>query len=147
MRQRRLRGVRRVQLAELAGNGTATVLRAGVAMPVAVLTTARIIGRLAMSMALAVPLSLPLALSAAVPTRIAASVTTGIATRVSSGIAAGVSTTITAGSTATTSASATLRVGRGQRQVTARQVDAERHGRHGDRKSGRGSRGNKTFAK
>jgi len=139
MRQRRLRGVRRVQLAELAGNGTATVLRAGVAMPVAVLTTARIIGRLAMSMALAVPLSWPLALSAAVPTRIAASVTTGIATRVS--------TTITAGSTATTSASASLRVGCGQRQVTARQVDAERHGRHGDRKSGRGSRGNKTFAK
>jgi hypothetical protein len=141
MRQRRLRGVRRVQLAELAGNGTATVLRAGVAMPVAVLTTARIIGRLAMSMALAVPLSWPLALSAAVPTRIAASVTTGIATRVS--------TTITAGSTATATAttSASLRVGCGQRQVTARQVDAERHGRHGDRKSGRGSRGNKTFAK
>jgi hypothetical protein len=143
MRQRRLRGVRRVQLAELAGNGTATVLRAGVAMPVAVLTTARIIGRLAMSMALAVPLSWPLALSAAVPTRIAASVTTGIAARVS--------TTITAGSTATAttsaSASASLRVGCGQRQVTARQVDAERHGRHGDRKSGRGSRGNKTFAK
>jgi hypothetical protein len=139
--------MRRVQVAKLACNRAAPVLRPAVPdrMPVALLAAFRMIGRVALS------LSLPLAAMPTMATGVATSIARGIAACIPTGVAAAwptaTTTTTTAAATTTSTSTAALGMRNGEHCLPANQVDAKRHGCHDERERARRRQGNEAFAK